>query len=185
MESYIQISFLNDFIFCPRSIYFHQLHGRQSTYCYQDTPQIEGKAAHKAIDEKRYSTKKTVLQDFEIYSDKYKLCGKIDIFDCESGILTERKKKIKTIYDGYVFQLYAQYFGLTEAGYDVRFLRLYSSDDNKVFKILLPCDDAIMFEKFEQLIEQINHYDLENFQQINQKKCENCIYEPLCDQSLC
>lgn len=41
MEPYIPISFLNDFIFCPRSIYFHQLYGRSSESLYHSTDQSD------------------------------------------------------------------------------------------------------------------------------------------------
>ena len=92
MESYILISFLNDFIFCPRSIYFHGLYSKYQQITYQDKPQIEGRAAHQTIDLKKYSTKKTVLQGISVYSEKYRLHGRIDIFDSEKGLLTERKK---------------------------------------------------------------------------------------------
>jgi CRISPR-associated exonuclease Cas4 len=120
MEAYIPISFLNDFIFCPRSIYFHQLYGNFNQLLYQQKPQVAGKAAHASIDEQTYSTSKNVLQGTEIYCERYKLCGKIDLFDADSGKLSERKREIKTIYDGYVFQVYAQYHALTEMGYKVK-----------------------------------------------------------------
>lgn len=185
MEGYIPISYLNDFIFCPRSIYFHQLHGKLSTRLYHDKPQIEGRAAHTSIDDSRYSTRKSILQGIDVYSEKYRICGKIDLFDVETGLLTERKKHIAVIYDGYVFQLYAQYYGLTEMGYEVRKMRFYSCDDNKIFPVKLPCDEPQMQAAFEEIVSKINSYDLRNFIQTNVKKCENCIYEPLCDQSLC
>ncbi|AQQ71624.1 CRISPR-associated protein Cas4 [Limihaloglobus sulfuriphilus] len=185
METYILISQLNDFIFCPKSIYFHQLYGGYSTRLYHDTPQIEGKAAHKAIDIAGYSTKKSILQGLEVYSQQYGVCGKIDLFDTELGLLTERKKHISTIYDGYVYQLYAQYWALIEMGHDVRKLRFYSSDTNRVYPIDLPADNPQMQTKFEMIIEDIRTCDIEEYRQTNVKKCRNCIYEPLCDVSLC
>lgn len=96
MEPYIPISFLNDFIFCPRSIYFHQLYGRSEEGLYHTTAQSEGKAAHKTVDTKTYTTSKKVLQTIEVYSAVYGIGGKIDTFDTEMGILTERKKKDKS-----------------------------------------------------------------------------------------
>ena len=108
MELYLKISYLNDFIFCPFSIYYHQLYGELSERMYYGSAQLDGKAAHSAIDERRYSTHKNILQGMDIYSNEYNLCGKIDLFDAEKGLLTERKKHIETIYDGYVFQLYAE-----------------------------------------------------------------------------
>ena len=99
MELYLKISYLNDFIFCPLSIYYHQLYGELSERMYYGSAQLDGKAAHSAIDEQRYSTHKNILQGMDIYSSEYNLCGKIDLFDTEKGLLTERKKHIETIYD--------------------------------------------------------------------------------------
>ena len=166
------------------SIYFHQLFGGLSTRLYQDLPQLEGKKAHEAVDEKRYSSKKSILQGLEVFSVEYNLCGKIDTFDQGEGILTERKKHITNIYDGYIFQLYAQYFCLKEMGFVVKKLRLYSSDDNKIFPIKLPNDDIKMMEKFFKTIDDISNFDESNFIPINEGKCISCIYEALCDRSL-
>lgn len=184
MELYLPISYLNDFIFCPLSIYFHQLYGKLSTRLYYDVPQIEGKTAHAAIDEKRYSTHKGILQGMDVYSDQWKLCGKIDIFDQKKGMLTERKKMIDLIYDGYLFQLYAQYYCLTEMGYSVSILRFYSSNDNRIHPVKLPEEDVFMKEKFLATLYAIRHFSLEEFVPENSKKCEHCIYENFCDRSL-
>lgn len=128
-EEPIAISNLNDFIFCPVSIYFHSLEDGDDILT-KDSYQLNGSNAHRKSDSATYSTRKSVLQGIGIYCEKYNLVGKIDVFDTKSGILTERKKKITKIYDGYVFQIYAQYFSLIEMGYKVVKLRLYSMDDN-------------------------------------------------------
>ena len=182
MESYIPISFLNDFIFCPRSIYFHQLYGNREQVTYQNRTQIEGRQAHRTIDEKKYSTRKEILQGLSVYSDKYNIHGKIDTFDTKSGVLIERKKLIKNIYDGYVFQLYAQYYCLIEMGYVVKRLRLYSMDTNKSYPIPLPKEDLNMKNNFLELINKINKFDLRDHFQANPNKCIHCIYSSLCDQ---
>lgn len=184
MEPYIQISFLNDFIFCPRSIYFHQLYGRASTRFYHSTYQIKGLNAHKTIDNQTYTTAKSVLQGLEVYSEKYQLCGKIDIYDSAKKILTERKKKIKVIYDGYIFQLYAQYFCLIEMGYKINKIKLYSMDDNKNYFVDLPTDNEEQFNAFEQLIIDIKTFNLNANFTPNANKCQRCIYHALCDYSL-
>ena len=186
METYIPISFLNDFIFCPRSIYFHQLYGSFNTQVYQQKPQIAGKAAHTSIEGKTYSTRKNILQGAEIYCERYRICGKIDLFDATSGKLIERKRQIKTIYDGYVFQLYAQYHALIEMGYEVNSIALYDIIHNKVYPMPLPHENPEMQRKFENLIEQINSFDINapNFTPVD-AKCRNCIYSNLCDYSLC
>lgn len=182
METYIPISFLNDFVFCPRSIYFHQLYGKREQRTYQERPQIEGRQAHETVDTATYSTRKAVLQGIPIYSERYKLHGKIDIFDEAKGLLTERKKLIKNIYDGYIFQLYAQFHCLTEMGYNVRKLRLYSMDTNKSYSVPLPEEDKLMQTKFEEIIQKISLFNLMDPFQANPNKCSKCIYSNLCDE---
>ena len=98
MELYLKITYLNDFVFCPLSIYYHQLYSDLAERLYYDDAQLNGKAAHSAIDEQRYSTHKNILQGIDVFSEEYKLCGKIDLFDTEKGLLTERKKHIETIF---------------------------------------------------------------------------------------
>ena len=182
-ENPIAVSNLNDFIFCPVSIYFHALESEDNILS-QDTVQINGTHSHKNSDNATYSTKKSMLQGISIYCQQYNLCGKIDVFDADKGILTERKKRIKTIYDGYVFQLYAQYFSILEMGYNVKQIRLYSMDTNKVYEIDLPKNNPTMLNKFENLIKDINAFSFDSFKQTNAEKCNNCIYEPLCSFSI-
>lgn len=183
MESYIPISFLNDFIFCPRSIYFHQLYGRSSESLYHTTDQSEGKIAHKSIDTKTYTTSKKVLQTIEIYSHRFGLGGKIDTYDMDKKQLTERKKKITTIYDGYIYQLYAQYHCLVDMGYEVKTIRLYSIDDNKIYPVKLPQDDPNRQKSFEELLQKMKDFDLTKPFSINPNKCNRCVYRYMCDVS--
>jgi CRISPR-associated protein Cas4 len=60
-DDYIIISNLNDFIFCPASIYFHNLYGSMDTMMYQNSSQINGSHAHKTIDQGTYSSSKSVI----------------------------------------------------------------------------------------------------------------------------
>lgn len=182
-ENALPISNLNDFIFCPVSIYFHSLDIETDRISFQDEYQINGTAAHEKSDSGNYSDKKCVLQAISIYCEKYNLYGKIDVFDVEKCILTERKKKITTVYDGYIFQLYAQYFALIEMGYEVKTIRLYSMDTNKIFPIDLPSENRQMLNKFETLISDIQNFSFDGFCQNNPLKCQKCIYEPLCSFS--
>ncbi len=185
MEAYLPIAYLNDFIFCPRSIYFHQLYGRAEQRLYQTTDQTNGKAAHRSIDAGCYTTSKQVLQGLEVYSERYNLGGKIDTFDVSKGLLVERKKKIRVIYDGYVYQLYAQYHCLTEMGYSVRSLRFYSMDDNKSYSVDKPEDDSERQRSFEQLLAEMRAFDMDAPFSANANKCKRCIYHNLCDAALC
>ena len=184
MDDLIIISRLNDFIFCPASIYFHMLYGETNTMTYQGAAQINGTDSHKAVDEGNYSTKKNIITSLDVYCEKYGLVGKIDIYDADKKELVERKRQIKTIYDGYIFQLYAQYFAMTEMGYEVKKLKMHSMIDNKNYKIKLPEEDEEMLQRFEKTIDDMKKFSLEDFQQKNKEKCQNCIYQPACDRGL-
>ena len=98
-ENPILISNLNDFIFCPVSIYFHSLVIDAEKVLAQDSYQLNGSATHEKVGSAAYSTRKSMLQGIPVYCEKYNLIGKIDTFDSVKGILTERKKKIKMVYD--------------------------------------------------------------------------------------
>ena len=58
MDDAIIISNLNAFIFCPASVYFHNLYGSRSTIIYQTSLLIKETDAHQVIDNETYSTKK-------------------------------------------------------------------------------------------------------------------------------
>ncbi len=183
-ENVIKITQLNDFVFCPASIFFHNLYAEVDKTLYQSGDQINGTKAHETVDSGSYRTGQKSVAGLEVYCEAYGLIGKIDLFYPETGKLVERKKHIKTIYDGYVFQLYAQYFALKEMGYPVKSLYLYSIDDNKSHFVPLPEDDPAMQERFEQVIREMATFDLFSFRQTNRQKCERCIYEPMCDRSV-
>lgn len=107
------------------------------------------------------------------------------MYYAKTNELVERKKKINVIYPGYIFQIYAQYFGMIEMGYSVKKLKLYSMDDNKNYPIPLPEDEPEKLKKFEGLIDAIKNFSLSLHFSPNIKKCQRCIYRNLCDQSLC
>jgi len=180
MESYLCITQLNDFVFCPRSIYFHNIYQENfSTDTYHKTWQKKGLAAHKAVDEDQYSSRKDVLQGITVYSEKYQLLGKIDTLDLKTKELVERKYSVTKIYDGFRYQVYAQYFALLEMGYDVKSIKIYSKKSNKNYPIRLPNDEDI--REFENLITQIRAFSLDAPFIQNEEKCKNCIYNHLCD----
>ena len=116
---------------------------------FQSKYQLNGTKSHETIDKNKYSTSSDKITSLEVYSEKFRIIGKIDIYDKKKELLVERKKHIKEIYDGYVFQLYAQYYCMTEMGYNVSKLQIRSCDDNKIYKIKLPDEDKSMKEKFE------------------------------------
>ena len=183
MDNLIIISNINDFIFCPVSIYFHNLEVENDILIQTDN-QINGTFTHQSIDKNKYSSKKAILQGISIYSEKYKLIGKIDIFNIETGVLTERKRKVTRIYDGYVFQLYAQYFCLTEMGHIVKKMQVYSIKDNKTYNVAMPLEDTEMLSAFLKTLNDIEKFRFDKFTQTNTAKCANCIYEELCSYSV-
>lgn len=184
MEEGILITQLNDYIFCPASIYYHHLYEQTNVYLYQNTTQVKGTNAHKSIEEQAYSSRKDILQGISVYSSHYNLFGKIDLFDAAKGELIERKNTIKTICDGYVYQIFGQYFALTEMGYEVKNMKLYSKTDNRSYPVALPGENPEMLSKFRGVIDEMNHFNLDDFQPQNKEKCGNCIYESACGVSL-
>jgi CRISPR-associated protein Cas4 len=178
MEDYIQISKLNDFVFCPYSIYLHSVYESFSQRTYHRAAQTVGKIAHEPVDKKIYTTSADVLQGREVCCERLGIMGKIDTFDVRSGLLVERKYKVKKIFDGYRYQLYAQMFCLREMGYVVKSLAIHSLSDNKRYKISLP-DGAETLE-FEKLIEDMQNYKAEPPLHKNPIKCAQCVYKPLC-----
>ena len=151
---------------------------------YQAKSQTEGLNAHKAIDNKDYTDKKTILQGINVYCSEFNLIEKIEIFNIEKGLKKKKKNKIIKIYDGYIYQLYAQYYALKEMGYDVKKIRFHSIKDNKNYDIKLPYENIDTDNKFRNLIKEIHNFDIRKFQAQNIEKCKNCIYEPSCDRSL-
>lgn len=184
MENPISISNLNDFIFCPLSIYFHGLfYGKEKT-TFQQTAQTEGTIAHESIDKRFYSNKKVIKQGISVYSEELNICGKIDLFNMETNTLIERKNNIIKIYDGYIFQVYAQYYCLIDMGYNVNNIKIYAYRQNKTYDIPLPDKDKKMKNKFFEVLRQINEFDYHSFYPKDKKKCDNCIYSEICDRRL-
>ncbi len=179
MDSYIQISKLNDFIFCPYSLYVHSVYENYGKFDYQSKFQFNGSLNHKNIDGNMYSTSKYIFQGMSVFSDEYNLCGKIDLLNVKNHKLIERKYNITKIYQGYIYQLWGQYVCLIEMKYKIESIEIYSLKNNKSYNIDIPTyDDLRQFKDF--LI------DIENFDPINstiktnRNKCNKCIYSKLC-----
>jgi len=187
MENYIKLSTLNDFIFCPKSIYYHNLYDNYEKKLYQEEAQIEWSLVHETIDNRTYSTSKYILQWISVFSERYKIAGKIDIFDIRTWELIERKNQIfldedkkAKIYLWQKYQLWWQMFCLEEMWYDIKSLSIYSVKDNKKYKIYKPNTKEII--DFENILQKYEKFDLlqKNFKQ-NTQKCLKCIYRELCD----
>lgn len=183
MEELIRISNINDFLFCPVSIYFHGLMDGADRTMVQSEYQINGTAAHRSVDDGTYSSRREMLLGVDVCSIKYGVTGRIDQFDVSTGMLTERKRHVSKIHPGYVMQLYGQYFGMVEAGYEVKSLRIHSMDDNRNYPIPHPDESPEMVAEFEKVLDEMHSFDISGFMQTNGAKCRHCIYEPMCANS--
>lgn len=181
MDGYIPISMLNDFVFCPYSIYLHNVYMDADEGLYYSLYQVRGKMAHQTVDEKRVSSRKNVLQSLCICSDEYKLVGKIDLFRIDKRLLVERKYSLKQIFKGQIYQLWAQYFCMTEMGYSVEELAFYETSTNKMHYIPLPT--ANEKEEFLSFIKVVREYSPASQLNVNTNKCKYCIYCNLCDKT--
>lgn len=181
-EGFIKISQLNDFIFCPLSIYFHSLIYGIDKMLYASQKQMQGSAIHQKVDKSEYSTSKDVITSLEVYSEKFALAGKIDIYDKKHKMLIERKRHITKVYDGQFYQLYAQYLCLQEMGYEVEKLRIYSYDDNKSYDYEIGKIQEELVNGFYATLDDMRNFDIKKFVQKNKEKCAKCVYNDMCDR---
>ena len=177
MESYIQISKINDFLFCPLSLYLHTIYENFDARGYHETAQVAGKIVHENIENGTYSSAKRFLQGMDVYSEKYNIAGKIDIYDSKEKALIERKNKILQIYLGYNFQLYAQYYCIREMGYEVRKLYLHSLSDNKRYPVAVPT--AAEKLAFEKVLTDMRRFGPADIRDHECARCQDHIYSPL------
>ena len=165
MEDYISISTLNDFIFCPYSIYLHNVYMESDEGLYHATPQTRGKITHETIDKKKASNRADDLQALPIFSER----------------LIERKDNLKQIFQGQIYQLWAQYLCLVEMGYAVQTLAFYEISTNKMIPVDIPNDEGL--RGFELFLERYRLYDPTAPLATNKNKCRHCIYCNICDKT--
>lgn len=161
-------------MFCPKSLYLHGVYSSFDTSIYHDTPQTVGSIAHENIEDKNYTTSKHILQGLSVYSVRLGVKGKIDIYDAKNKCLIERKYRVKHIYDGYRYQLYAQMYCLEEAGFSVKRLFLHSLSDNKRREIPLP--GKAEKKEFEDVISRMKLFDTESILNHICSHCADNIY---------
>lgn len=135
-----------------------------------------------------YRREETKVNDFiteeGFYSSTYDVFAVIDYYDRTEKILVEKKKCIKRLYKGFIFQLYAQYYALKDNGEEVKQIYLYSISDRKFYLVPLPENALDLKEEFELTLSRMRHFKIEEYFQTNKAKCEKCIYSNLCDRSL-
>jgi len=181
METFLSITYLNDFVFCPYSIYLHQVFDNSSEVLYSASPQQTGKSAHTGIDSEKPKLQAQIMKGAYVISNRLGIYGKIDTFYVAKQKLVESKYQIKTIYKGYYYQLWAQYFALTEMGYVVSELCFYSIRDKKTYPVRIP--QQTEFEELRKHIRKIARFDFESEIKVNPTKCKHCIYASLCDKT--
>lgn len=174
MDSAIPISAINDFLFCPKSLYLHGVYSVFDTSIYHDTPQTLGSIAHENIESQSYTTSKHIFQGLSVYSARLEVKGKIDIYDAKNKYLIERKYRVKQVYTGFRYQLYAQMYCLEEAGFKVKKLFLHSLLDNKRYEISLPT--KVEKKQFEGIIAKMKEFNSKSIQNHSCGHCANNIY---------
>lgn len=174
MDSAIIISAINDFLYCPKSLYLHGIYSSFATSTYHDTPQINGTIAHENIEQGCYTTSKDVLQGLSVYCARLGLKGKIDVYDAKNKFLIERKYRVKNIYKGFRYQLYAQMCCLEEAGFPVAKLFIHSLSDNKRYEIPLPTKEEKL--EFEKVVTDMKSFSADSVQKHHCDHCQNNIY---------
>lgn len=182
MTDYISISTLNDFIFCPYSIYLHNVYMEADETMYHATPQIRGRASHETVDKKTASNRADDQLSLPVYSEEYGLMGKIDVYKRKERRLIERKYQLKQIFQGQIYQLWAQMLCLREMGYEVATLAFYEISTNKMIPIAMPSNEELL--QFKRFIEHFRSYNpISTSFTINPNKCRHCIYCNLCDKT--
>lgn len=164
-------------MYCPVSIYLHSLYENFHTKTYHQTPQVAGTLHHESIEAGTYTTARRFVMGLEVSSERYNLVGKIDIYDRERKVLIERKTRIKTMYPGYRYQLYAQYFCMKEMGYEVKSLYIHSLEDNKRYRI--PAPKRREREELEAVLWRMREFGTKDMLNHSCERCARSIYGAL------
>ena len=181
MFDLIDISNLNDFIFCPYSIYLHNVYMDTDEGNYHAMPQTQGRNAHTSIDNKSTSTSNNVIESLSVISHELGIYGKIDVYRISSKTLVERKYRLKQIFQGQIYQLWAQYFCMTEMGYEIDNLAFYEISTRKTTQMQIPNDsDKVELKRF---VDYYRAFSPQDSFPTNPNKCAHCIYSNLCDKT--
>lgn len=147
-------------------------------------PQQRGKTVHLDIDTFGKSPDNPeidLLKGIYVISTRLGVYGKIDTYSISQKKLVESKFLISTIYRGYYYQLWSQYYALREMGYSVDNLAFYSIKDDRHYPIGIPTEAE--FQELRSHIQKIARFDFESEISVNPAKCRHCIYASLCDKT--
>ncbi len=179
MSDHIPISWLNDYVFCPYSIYLHNVYMSTDEGLYHALPQVRGKAAHTTIDSKTYSNKNCITA-ITVISNKLGVIGKIDLYRPIERLLVERKYRLENIYRGQLYQLWCQYYCMIEMGYRVDRIEFYEISRNRHISVPLPSERE--YSELSDVISKIHRYNPQMPIKYNLNKCRHCVYCNLCDK---
>ena len=174
----IPISSLNDFLFCPYSIYLHQVYHGTEEETVKAIPQLSGTVAHERI---AAISSGTAVRNMPVASEELGIFGVIDEYITEKGELREYKNNLPEIYAGQILQLECQSLCLMEMGYPIEEMALCCISDGKASPVPVP--DSARIEQIKDLIRKFRDYDPADETQINPAKCRKCIYCGLCEKS--
>ncbi|MBU4537067.1 MAG: type V CRISPR-associated protein Cas4 [Weeksellaceae bacterium] len=177
MEFFLAITTLNDFIFCPYSIYLHEIYNYTKEDTYHSKSQSKGRRLHDFIEN---DTNPNDWKSAFVYSEKLKIYGKIDDYDTANRELIEYKSTVATAFKGYYYQIWAQYLCLSEMGIIVEKLAFYDFRVSKKIEIPLPSNDQLL--ELECHVRKVQQYDFNSEIKINPNKCRRCIYQNLCEK---
>ena len=181
MDDFIPISQLNDFVFCPYSIYLHNVYMGGDETLYHAAPQTQGNASHEAIDNKTSNHRKNTILSLPVGSHRLRVVGKIDTYKKEEHLLVVRKHNLKHIFRGQLYQLWTQYFCMIEMGYPVERLAFYEISTRTTIPISLPTEEEE--QELMATLEAFRKFNIEGTFDINSSKCQHCIYSNLCDKT--
>lgn len=145
-------------------------------------PQTRGKVAHETIDHKTYSNRASEILSLPVYSEEYGLMGRIDHYKRKDKMLIERKYQIKQVFQGQIYQLWAQMLCLQEMGYEVEKLAFYEISTNKIIPVHKP--DACELKLFKDFLHSYRSFNPASTAFcVNSNKCRHCIYCNLCEKT--
>lgn len=148
---------------------------------YHAVPQTMGRIAHRTVDEKKTTNGMGDLVSVSVCSDEFRIFGKIDLYRYSTKTLIERKYRLKSIFRGQIYQLWAQFYCLREMGITVEKLAFYEISTNKMISIPLPsADDRTEFINF---LSKVRSYNPSSDISVNVNKCRHCVYCNLCDKN--
>lgn len=149
---------------------------------YHATPQTKGRVAHATVDNKTASNRADDILSLPVYSEEYGLMGKIDVYKRKEKKLIERKYQLTQIFQGQIYQLWAQMFCLKEMGYEVDSLAFYETSANRMIPVAMPTDQELSI--FKAFLQRFRSFDpSSSYFPINPNKCRHCIYCNLCDKT--